>query len=207
MFDFKGVREGHRPDGQPYIDSVRARAARHRLPGARGDRQLRVRGRTGRCSPASARTPMPASCCGSGPSAATEPQRRAPDLSRHRLRAGRGRAGTGAGRARGREPHGEPRRGRHAAGLRRTRTAASCASTPTSPASTCSPARPSRACSAPRWSAAPRASRSATSRSCSPTSRARPRSTSGSATSMPSSWSSSISTGCARPPCATAGRS
>ena len=70
MFQFRGVREGHRPNGQPYIDSVRDALRGHRLPGTRRDRHLRVRGSAGRCSPASARTPMPASRCRSGPSAA-----------------------------------------------------------------------------------------------------------------------------------------
>ena len=200
MFQFRGVREGRRPDGVPYIDAARAalRGIGFLEPGATASFAFEA-----------------------APGAA----RRRQLGHRRRLRAaGRGRAqrpsrsgvrltyrGTGyepdeAALAPGpvgleiANPTAQPRRGRDRCRSRRTRRTRSCASTPTSPASTCSPARPSRACSAPRWSVARRGSRSATSRSCSPTSRARPPSTSGSATSTPSSWSSSISTGCARPP-------
>ena len=47
MFHFRGVREGHRPSGEPYIDVVARGPARHRLPGAGCDRQLRLRRRAG----------------------------------------------------------------------------------------------------------------------------------------------------------------
>ena len=48
MFHFRGVREGRRPDGEPFIDAAARGAARHRLPGAGRHGQLRVRGRAGR---------------------------------------------------------------------------------------------------------------------------------------------------------------
>ena len=48
MFHFRGVREGRRPNGAPYIDSTREALRGIELRGAGGHGQLRVRRRTGR---------------------------------------------------------------------------------------------------------------------------------------------------------------
>ena len=75
MFAFKGVREGRRPDGEPYVDSVRSalRGVAFLEPGEH--RPLRLRGRTRQRCRGSARIPRRASCCRSGPSRAPSRKR------------------------------------------------------------------------------------------------------------------------------------
>ena len=181
MFGFKGVREGRRPDGQPYVDSVRSALRGHRrflepaIPPA-----SRSRPRRARCRDQLGHGAGFVLQVGAEPDRPTATA--APDLSRHRLSAGaRPRWPRGRSRSRSRT---RPRAAAFSPSSRfpPARRTSCCTSIPTLPASTCSPARPSGACSVPRWWAAPRASRSATSRSCSRTSGARPLSTSGSAT-------------------------
>ena len=120
MFVFKGVREGRRPDGVPYVDSVRSalRGIAFLEPGE--TTRFALDAAPGTLSGASSDTEA-----GFVLQVGTEFHRLAaedaPDLCRHRLPAGPGRGGSGGGRARGREPHVDPRGPRHHPGFTRRR--------------------------------------------------------------------------------------
>ena len=180
MFIFKGVREGYRPNGQPYLDSVREalRGLGFLEPGGTATFAFEAAEGTlfGGSSDTNAGFVLQV-----GTERSAEPQR----LRLTYLGTGYqpDKAVLAAGPVVIEVENATSSRG--VLGILQAAPGDEDAFlhfAPISQASTCSPARRSRACSGRRWSVARRASRSVTSRSCSRTSGDRPRSINGSVT-------------------------